>query len=180
MPGIRIQELHPIIVHFPIALLLVSVSLDFLAVILRKSAIAEASTWCLFLGVLGALAAGLTGSVASRDAGPNVDGNLLSLHSHLAFLSGALFALLLAIRLVWFLPVILEGLGNTFPALANAGNNLGNGFPNFYRQKLPALILSAYLIASLVGVGLISVTGYLGGVLVYDNSTGISHTAPAK
>jgi uncharacterized membrane protein len=31
MPTIRLVELHPIIVHFPIALLIVGVLLDFLA-----------------------------------------------------------------------------------------------------------------------------------------------------
>ena len=36
MPTIRLVEIHPIIVHFPIALLIVGVLLDFLALFLAS------------------------------------------------------------------------------------------------------------------------------------------------
>ena len=56
MPPIRPVELHPIIVHFPIALLILSVAFDFLGVFLRRWGLTEAATWLL---VIGAPSAGL-------------------------------------------------------------------------------------------------------------------------
>jgi uncharacterized membrane protein len=46
MPTIRLVELHPIIVHFPIALLIVGVLLDFLALFLRRAHLVTAASWC--------------------------------------------------------------------------------------------------------------------------------------
>jgi|GEM_PF-6963694 len=44
MPTIRLVELHPIIVHFPIALLIVGVLLDFLALFLRSAHLVAAAS----------------------------------------------------------------------------------------------------------------------------------------
>ncbi len=113
MPSIRLVELHPIIVHFPIALLLSSVAFDFIAVALRRWNIADIGTWLLGAGVVGALLAGLSGAVSSRNAGSataNI-GNLLELHQLFAFSTGLLFASLLALRLFRLSPRILLGLG---------------------------------------------------------------------
>lgn len=44
MPSIRLAELHPIVVHFPIALLLASVALDLAAVIFRRASLVEGAT----------------------------------------------------------------------------------------------------------------------------------------
>ncbi|MEO7074632.1 MAG: DUF2231 domain-containing protein, partial [Ktedonobacterales bacterium] len=66
MPSIKLAELHPIIVHFPIALLFTSVALDVLALFLRRVGLVATASWCLLLGVIGALAAGISGGISSR------------------------------------------------------------------------------------------------------------------
>ena len=53
--------LHPSVVHFPIALLIVSVLLDAVGVLLRRTGMTQAGFACLVLGGLGAAAAVLTG-----------------------------------------------------------------------------------------------------------------------
>ena len=63
MPTIRLVELHPIIVHFPIALLIVGVLLDFLALFLRRTHLVAAASWCLGFGSLALLAAELSGQL---------------------------------------------------------------------------------------------------------------------
>ena len=63
MPSIRLVEIHPILVHFPIALLIISVLFDFLSFFLRRAHLVEAATWCLGLGALGLLASELSGNI---------------------------------------------------------------------------------------------------------------------
>lgn len=53
--------LHPAIVHFPIALLIVSVVLDACGVIFRRASLTQAGFYTLILGSLGAAAAALSG-----------------------------------------------------------------------------------------------------------------------
>jgi threonine dehydrogenase-like Zn-dependent dehydrogenase len=62
MFSFRLAELHPIVVHFPIALLIASVALDFGGIVLRRAGLTTEATWCLTLGVPGAFAA-LTGGL---------------------------------------------------------------------------------------------------------------------
>ncbi len=50
MPAIHPVEFHPIIVHFPIALLVLSVIFDFLGVFLRRWGLTTAATWMLLFG----------------------------------------------------------------------------------------------------------------------------------
>ena len=55
------ESLHPLVVHFPIALLLSAVGLELLALLLKRPALHRISLWNLCLGTLGAAAAVLTG-----------------------------------------------------------------------------------------------------------------------
>ena len=61
MPPIRPVELHPIIVHFPIALLILGVTFDFLGVALRRWGLTDAATWLLVIGTPSAGVALLSG-----------------------------------------------------------------------------------------------------------------------
>ena len=67
MPPIRLAELHPIIVHFPIALLLTSLALDLAAVVFRRATLVEGATWALLLGAPGAVVALATGRLSEHD-----------------------------------------------------------------------------------------------------------------
>lgn len=174
MPGIRAAELHPIIVHFPIALLLTSVVLDFVATALRRWNIADVSTWLLGLGVVGALAAGLSGSVsehAANVAKANV-GNLLSLHQAFAFGTGIVFAGLFTVRVVWLAPRILAGMRTTFRFVAPIETRLRAAVPALFAAPPATWLIALYLIASVIGAVMLGITGYLGGVLVYDHGLG--------
>ncbi|MBI3320877.1 MAG: DUF2231 domain-containing protein [Candidatus Omnitrophica bacterium] len=55
------ESIHPMVVHFPIALVLTAVGLDLAAVILRRPTLHRLALWNLGLGTLGAAAAVLTG-----------------------------------------------------------------------------------------------------------------------
>jgi len=55
------ESLHPLVVHFPIALLLSALLLDGLALALKRTPLHRVALWNLALGTLGAGAAVLTG-----------------------------------------------------------------------------------------------------------------------
>ena len=59
---------HPRFVHFPIALLSTYVLLEVIGVVFKKEFFSNAAHLILFLGVLGALAAVLTGNMAEEAA----------------------------------------------------------------------------------------------------------------
>jgi len=62
------QSLHPLTVHFPIALLITGVALDLLGWIAKRPALRTAALWNLSLGTLGAGAAVWTGLRAENVA----------------------------------------------------------------------------------------------------------------
>ena len=73
--------LHPAIVHFPIALLIVSVMLDACGVIFRRASLTQAGFYTLIIGSLSASAAVLSGPEhAAKDAA-----SLTILHRHELF-----------------------------------------------------------------------------------------------
>lgn len=59
-----LAELHPKVVHFPIALLLTYVALELIGIVFKKEFYQKAAHLLLFLGVIGALFAVLTGNQA--------------------------------------------------------------------------------------------------------------------
>ncbi len=57
-PGVsQMENIHPIIVHFPIALLNAFLIMELLGFVLKKEDLRIAATWMLYLGTLGAVAA---------------------------------------------------------------------------------------------------------------------------
>ncbi len=68
MPQLPMESVHPLVVHFPIALLLTALFLDGLALALRRPAIHRVALWNLCLGTLGAAVAVLTGLQAAQIA----------------------------------------------------------------------------------------------------------------
>jgi len=58
LPGIgEMVNIHPMLVHFPIALLNAFVIMELLAYLLKKEELRIAATWMLYLGTVGALGA---------------------------------------------------------------------------------------------------------------------------
>lgn len=176
MPSIRPVELHPIVVHFPIALLITSVALDFLGVFLRRWGLTTAATWLLVLGTPGAGFALLSGWISERYVTTGAAGNILHLHKAAAISTTALFSLLLVLRLIWLIPRGVVVVKASFPALwptvARVDGALRAFVPRLYEPELPRIVVALYLLLSVVAVGLLGLTGYLGGALVYDHGVG--------
>jgi uncharacterized membrane protein len=84
---------HPLIVHFPIALLIASVVLDALGVGFRRASLTQAGFYTLIGGSLGATAAVLTGPEhAAKDAA-----SLTILHRHELFAALMVFCCLILV-----------------------------------------------------------------------------------
>lgn len=173
---IRLAELHPIVVHFPIALLITSVALDFAGCFLHRAGLTTAATWCLLLGVPGAYAALFSGFLSERDVALALAGSLLHLHKVCAVLTTFSFSLLLLVRLIWLLPAILEWAWSSMPrrgfVFMYLNERLQVLLPTLYVKRLPRLVVALYLLASVVSVVLLGLTGYLGGAMVYDRGVG--------
>lgn len=170
MPTIHLVEIHPIIVHFPIALLIVAVLLDFLALFLRRAHLVEAASWTLGFGTLGLLAAELSGQLIEDHVNKAQTAGLLGLHKTVALMTVLTFVMLFVVRILWFSPRILAFFSPNLPVAARAANYLKTSLPviGSYSRALVTL----YLLCSVVGIILLAITGYLGGAMVYDHGIG--------
>lgn len=88
---------HPVVVHFPIALLLAAVLAEILMLALRREALGPIVTYCLVLGAAGALVASALGWLAA-EAEPT-SGGTLDLHRWLGIAAAGLAALAAAWRI---------------------------------------------------------------------------------
>ncbi|MBM4175809.1 MAG: DUF2231 domain-containing protein [Ignavibacteria bacterium] len=145
-----LSALHPKVVHFPIALLLVYVLFEILFFFFKKELFSIAANYLLVFGVLGSIAAVLTGNAASQSAellfeneGIRIPLGLISDHQSYASITQWLFTVILFVRL--------------FTTLKN---------------KFKGWIQIIILVASLVGSYFIYQTGEHGGELVYKYGVG--------
>lgn len=112
LPGIAAMEnIHPLLVHFPIALLSLFFLLDFCASILQKPDWRGAAGWFLYLGALFAGLTMLAGFHAADTVahGENVH-EIMETHEHLGVTIFSLASLLSVWR--WFGKLPLRGLTN--------------------------------------------------------------------
>jgi uncharacterized membrane protein len=138
------HPIHPMVVHFPIALLIISVLFDAMATQWRHKSFQDAGFYTLIAGLIGAAAAVLTGAWAEEVAeGKGIPESVLEIHEALGYATLALFIGLLGLQLLMRRGVVRE---------------------------IPAL----YVIFGLIGVVVLLVTGYYGGVLVYDFGAGVN------
>ena len=131
-------EFHPILVHFPIVLLLFGLLFDLLSVVFSKEAcLSKAGYWLLLAGTILAIPTVLTGilftAVLSGDAG-----DLKEKHETFALITLCLAVVTSGFR-IYLVSARKENTG----------------------LRWPALIL--YILTA----ACVSVTGYLGGILVY-------------
>lgn len=141
-----IATLHPLVIHFPIALLISALAFDLVGVLWRREAFSSAAYYALLIGALGAVAAVLTGNQA-EEAAERLAGiePVLELHQKLGQVT--MWAALAAVALRWYL-IRRQPLA----------------------QRLRVLLLGISLaLAVLVGVG-----GYYGGQLVYEFGAGVA------
>lgn len=138
------HPIHPMVVHFPIALLITSVVFDFLAMRWRHKSFQDAGFYTLIAGLLGAAVSVLTGAMAEEvveDKG--IPESVLEIHEALGYASLLFFLGLLALRLLMRWKLIKE---------------------------IPAL----YLAMGVAGIVILSAAGYFGGSLVFDFGAGVN------
>jgi uncharacterized membrane protein len=98
-------SLHPVVVHFPIALLTVAVVIDLLSVFRPRSvSLRDAATWMYLAGTACALAAYVTGSVGADALRLGVSSEqpateAIAVHETWAFRSAWFFAFFASLRL---------------------------------------------------------------------------------
>jgi uncharacterized membrane protein len=94
------ESVHPLVIHFPIALLLTAVGLDLAAVILKRPPLHRVALWNLSLGTLGAGLAVWTGYRAADIAKHSFEiHQVMELHRKLGIATVVLGVLLLVWRL---------------------------------------------------------------------------------
>ncbi len=152
-------NIHPIFVHFPIAFLLIY---SFVKIVpfykwLPNVAWAQIQRALLLVGVLGAFVASSTGELAEELVNPNHQ--LVEMHSTFASVSTWVYALLLVGEvLILLIPIITQKLN--LPQIVK--------FLTFAKDLLTHKVVSGVL--AFVGLITITVTGLLGGVMVYGTS----------
>jgi len=154
---IDLAHIHPMLVHFPIVLLLIAVAVDFV-VLLRRGDLAGTQTLpsvaltALTLGALAAIAAASFGDIAMDEAvSKHFPNALLDEHEDLGFTTMWIFiGLALARMLAWRIHLSLTG---------------WRGWTMFAIGVTGAVILL--------------VTAYYGGNLVYDLGVNVAPVHPA-
>lgn len=152
-------NIHPIFVHFPIALLFIYSLIKVIPFdkYFPKISWRQIETFLLVIGVAGALIASETGEIAKDLIARN--GELVDMHSNYAEISTFIFGLLLLGEVLFFLMpiIILKFKESVFTSLL------------IYIQKiLTNPVLSKVL--AILGFISISITGLLGGAIVYGTS----------
>ena len=136
--------LHPMLVHFPIALLFASVLFDFVATWLKRETLGEGALWLLVLGLLGGMAAAITGDWAEEVAEQaGITESLIDTHETLALATLGIFGVLLLWRLL-------------------------------LRNQLTTKTAIPYFLVAAIGLGTLSATGHFGGDLVYEHGAGVA------
>lgn len=138
------MDLHPFIVHFPIALLLTGILCDTTGILLRRGLFLNLGYLLLILGAVSAIVAALTGDSAAETArkiqGIRKD---LNLHNNFSTLT------------VWF--AINLALFRTHLT---------------FKKRFTGLLRLIYLIFALATSALIATSSYTGGRLVYKYGAG--------
>jgi uncharacterized membrane protein len=144
-------ELHPFVLHFAVALLLMAPLFDVVGLLLRREALLLAGRWNTLVGTAAGVLALLSGLGAQATLGPHSAAGeaLLHLHRALGFVMMG----------VW-VPV--------------AGWRMASRLP------LPLRARTLYLAAAISGAAILTVETVLGGALVYRHGVGLSPSARAE
>ncbi len=142
-------RLHPMFVHFPIALLFTSVLFDAAGAWFKRENFREGALWLLILGLLGGVAAAIAGNWAEEAAEKaGIAESMIETHETLAFVTLGIFGILLLGRLV-------------------------------LRNQFTWKTLAPYFLIAAIGLGTLSATGHYGGDLVYEHGAGSALTHQA-
>lgn len=152
---------HPMVLHFPIALLCICAPVDVLALVLpdRDRYLQRSGFWILTLANISTVAAIATGQIAEQTAHltPHFLA-VLALHQHFAALTGA------AEGGAWLVRVF-----SRYPR--------GGGWSLLRTRRGRGGLLSTLLVVA--AAVLVAITGHYGGLLVYQGGAGVSLAPPA-
>ena len=142
MGALPMESAHPLVVHFPIALLLTAVLLDLAALVLRRPGLHRIALWNLSLGTAGAGVAVLTGYQAADIAKHSFEiHQVMELHRKL----GIATLVLGALGMVWRL---------------------------WKRDRLGSRARGLTLLLMLAMAGTLGYGAHLGGRMVYEFGVG--------
>lgn len=146
------QNIHPLFVHFPIALLSVGVLFSILGIIFKKSSLQNAAWWCQLFGTVAIIAAVITGLIAESTV-KHSDKVHEILESHELF--GLIAAGLFVVIFIW---------------------------RSILKTDLPKTLsyLLIYLVISISAVGIMFYGAHLGGIMVYEYGVGGSAVKQSK
>ncbi|HWI48902.1 MAG TPA: DUF2231 domain-containing protein [Rummeliibacillus sp.] len=154
------MPLHPLIVHFPIALLILGAVIEIVNVVMKKESLNKFGTLLIILGVISGFVTLATGDGAEHFAYQNWGRDLhdqVELHSLFADISMFIFSALAIIKILFR--------HNIFKWNVLQSKALRGGV---------ATVLIVLL--SIAGAASIAVTGHLGGKIVYENQSTTSVT----
>lgn len=142
--GVTMHPIHPMIVHFPIALLSAAVLFDLLALRWRSEEFRIVGFYTLLLGLAGALVSVISGHMAEEAVEHSgVPEQVLEIHEKLGFAAFWIFAGLFGLRAAEWMEWIGE-----------------------WRMITIAV--------GMVGVVVLFVASYYGGSLVYEYGVGVN------
>ena len=147
-------NLHPLVVHFPIALLIVGFLFDVFGLLLRKDWAKRAGLVLIVLGSVGALTAMLSGSAAEEavEAALSETGEeMLEAHESIGQWAAYAWLAIAALRLLIATP---------------------------WLKKVQNAAWGMYLLGAVAGLAMITLTAYRGGELVYTYGGGVQLNAP--
>ncbi len=145
---IDLNQLHPMIVHFPIALVIIGFLSDMAGLVTKRSFFTSAGLYLILLGSVGTVAAYLSGDIA----GDGIEefgalGQALETHESAALLAVWSMAALGVLRLVLALTKRMTG----------------------WRQWAMVILLG-------LGMGTVARAAHYGGQLVYKHAAGVELT----
>ena len=93
-----LENIHPLFIHFPIALLSTGLFFDIMTAILNREDLENAGFWCMLMGIISCLFSNFTGLMIFLTGGSFAD--LLRFpHALLAWYSTFMFAILFWVRI---------------------------------------------------------------------------------
>jgi uncharacterized membrane protein len=149
-------NIHPIVVHFPIAMLMIYFAIEIIPVhkIFKKVNWQPISDVLLIVGVLGALAAMGTGDAAEHSAMAAGKWQLVEMHATFAALTTGIGLVLVGDRLIDMLAIYIT-------RYVNFLNSILKYILPIVRNRVVHIVLV------IVGIFSLVMTGILGGAIVY-------------
>ncbi len=163
------MNIHPLFVHFPIALLVLYSALELGGYawpwLRRQTWLFAVKAFLLFVGILGAIAALVTGGIAEDLVEGSARAYILAVHAPASGITTVLYAILACAYLIRVFD--REGWGNRVAGMANPFMRTWS-----YKKYVAHLVLDTWLLPVLSLAALIGmfVTGALGAAIVYGPS----------